>query len=141
MRKISNILNYCLIALISLLFIITSSSFAQTSSPFHLSYKVLESYSDDTTLTMIVRLRVKNAGLTPLEQVSIQANNSFNASVQAGEIYFDQIKPNETVLSADNLIITIDMSLYDQRAPDTSIVWLVHYIDDDKNTIREEIAL
>ena len=143
MSSKGNVVLYCTLLCVFVAGFLTmnKTAWGEGSGSVQLSYKVLESYSDDTTLTMVVRLRVKNTGSTLLDQVSIQVNNSFNASVQASEVYFDQIKSNETVLSTDNLILTIDTDFSEQWPPDANVVWLVNYMDVDGNLVREEIKL
>jgi hypothetical protein len=51
---------------------------------FKLSYKILESQNNDTTLTMIVNLRAKNTGTSTIYGATARNISTTNVTIDAG---------------------------------------------------------
>ena len=115
--------------------------FAEGSNNIELSYKMIESNSDDQNLIMTVRLKAKNTSSLPIYGVIARINYMDKVLINTNEIYLGDINAGETALSSDIFIITIDIASADQEPPQIEIVWSVEYNNANGNLLVEYIAL
>ena len=115
--------------------------FAEGSNNIELSYKMLESNSDDQNLIMTVRLKAKNTSPLPLYGVIARTNYMDKVLINTNEIYFGDINAGETALSSDSFIIIIDIASADQGPPQIEIVWSVEYNNANGSLLVEDIVL
>lgn len=117
------------------------SIFAEEANNINLSYKVLESYSDDQTLTTVVRLRAENTHSTPIYEVVARKIYTDNVSVEKDEIYLGNINAGQTIVGSDSFTITINIESFDQEPPQKEIVWRVEYTNISDEHIVEDVTL
>lgn len=115
--------------------------FAQEANNINLSYKVLESYSDDQTLITVVRLRAENTHSTPIYDVVAKKAYTNNVSIDKDEIYLGDIDAAQSIVSSDSFTITINIESSDQEPPQKEIVWRVEYTDINEEHIVEDVTL
>lgn len=114
---------------------------AEEEKNIELSYKILESYSDDQTLTMIVKLRARNISPSPLYGVTALVNFTSNISINTDKVYLGDISVGETVVSPESFTISMSVGSLDQEPPQKEIVWRIEYINANDDTSTENIYL
>ena len=115
--------------------------FADEPPNIKISYKILESQSDDHTLAMVVKLRVKNTASFPIYSVKVTNTYMKNVTINSKLINMGNIGAGQTALSADSFTIIMNVESTNQEAPQMEAVWLVEYYDAVENPVIEEIVL
>ena len=105
-----------------------------------LSFKVLESYSDDQTVNMLVRLRAENTSSTPVNNLIATVSHTENIQVHIDAIYFEDITGGETALSPESFNISLQSS-NSQEPPQNKLIWQVEYVNSDGERVVERVSL
>ena len=105
-----------------------------------LSFKVLESYSDDQTVNMLVRLRAKNTSSAPVNNLIATVSHAENVQVHTGAVYFEDIGGGETALSSESFNISLKSS-NSQEPPQNKLIWQVEYVNSDGERVVEKVSL
>ena len=112
---------------------------AQETSSIKLSYQMLESQKVNDTLTMTVKLKVRNTASGPIYNLFATNTHNENITIDTSQIEIGDIEVGKTAVSAESFIITMDVPEGEQGKPKSESVWQVDYEDSEGNFVIEEI--
>jgi hypothetical protein len=122
-------------------FLIEGNVFADESNNIDISYKMIESNSDDQAIRMVVKLKAKNNTSYPLFDVIARVDSTKNVNIDTNEIYLGDIRPGQVAVSSESLRLLISLNLSEQKAPLVETGWMLEYKDKNYETIIEKIIL
>jgi hypothetical protein len=124
---------------VCLAFLIVKITIAEEPNNIKLSYKIIESYSEDQKLTMVVRLRAKNTYFATLYGVVAKKIYTHNVTIDKDQVYLGDIAPGDTIASPESFSITMTIESSDQEPPQTETIWSVEYSDINGDLFVEEV--
>jgi hypothetical protein len=117
--------------------LIPANAIASDPTVVKLAYQVVSKSNHDGVLNINAKVKVNNTGTTPIYSVTAAVLQAGGATVERGLLYIGDVKPGESVVSPDFVLISFDSST--EEPPE--IVWQVEYIDTIGNRRTESMII